>query len=111
MITTKKAFLVLLLSITFCAASRATTETHIWALGQWPNRYGLIGVSEGAREAYTLIEYGSGVDSIAVPLHIYWVVVIVSALTVVCIGLGLYLSRRYLRRYGSAASSETITNC
>jgi hypothetical protein len=84
------AFALALLSTVYCSTAQATTETHIWALGRWPHRYGLIGAMEGPDEVYTFVEYGDGFFT--VPLHIYTLVAVIN---VVFIAGTFYIHHRY----------------
>ena len=97
----RTTILLSLLSIILCADACATTETHIWAFGQWPHRYGLVGVRESSGEVYTFIEYGSGPYFVSLPLHIYWVTAIAS-MPIFSI-VGFWFVRRHRRRDADAA--------
>lgn len=90
----KKASVVTILSAMTCAVARATTETHIWALGRWPDRYGLVGAMEGPDEVYTMVEYG-GDRFFTVPLHIY---TLVAVMNLVFIAGALYIHHRYRQK-------------
>jgi len=89
----RKAFAIAIFNTMSCAVARATTETHVWALGRGSSQYGLIGMMEGPDEVYTSVEYGSGYFT--VPLHIYTLVAVTQ---LVFLAGALYINHRYCQR-------------